>query len=272
VGVLVCFHAHPDDECIGTGGIIAKAVSEGHRVVLVVATGGEFGEVPDDLTPGETLADRRRVETARSAEALGIDRVAWLGYLDSGMTGWEQNDHEHSFWQADVDEAAQRLAAILREEQATALTVYDWHGVYGHPDHVQVHRVGVKAGEMAEVPHIYESTMNRDHFMRVMAAARESGMEIGSPGESDDDFDPNAPADDGNPFGSPEAEITTMVDVTAFVGQKRASMAAHGSQISDSSFFLQMPDEAFRMSFGYEWFIHRGVTPTGTPSELGLVI
>eukprot|EP01041_Mallomonas_annulata_P034928 gene34928-57791_t len=94
---------------------MARAVEEGHRVVLVVATNGDHGEVPDDLAPGETLVDRRRAETAKSAEVLGIHRVAWLDYADSGMTGWAQNDHEHSFHQAPLDEAAERLAAILRE-------------------------------------------------------------------------------------------------------------------------------------------------------------
>src|SRR6187551_1374906 len=94
---IVFFHAHPDDEVVLTGGSMARAADEGHRVVLVVATNGEHGEVPDDLAEGETLADRRRAETARSASALGIDEVVWLGYADSGMTGWDANDHEESF-------------------------------------------------------------------------------------------------------------------------------------------------------------------------------
>ena len=100
MGTLVCFHAHPDDESISTGGSIARASAEGHRVVLVVATNGDHGEVPDDLTPGETLVDRRKAETARSAEVLGVHRLVWLGYADSGMTGWPQNEHPEAFWQA----------------------------------------------------------------------------------------------------------------------------------------------------------------------------
>src|SRR3954467_13929938 len=88
---LMTVHAHPDDESIGTGGTMAKAVAAGHRVVLVVATGGEGGEVPDDLAPGETLVARRRAETMCSAGVLGVARVEWLGYVDSGMTGWAQN-------------------------------------------------------------------------------------------------------------------------------------------------------------------------------------
>lgn len=97
MGTLVCFHAHPDDEVISTGGTIARASSEGHRVVLVVATNGDHGEMPDDLAHGESLIDRRRRETEASAAVLGIDRVVWLGYSDSGMTGWEQNHDPTSF-------------------------------------------------------------------------------------------------------------------------------------------------------------------------------
>ncbi|MGH9132737.1 MAG: PIG-L deacetylase family protein, partial [Ilumatobacteraceae bacterium] len=125
MGTLVCFHAHPDDEALSTGGSMARAHAEGHRVVLVIATNGDHGEVPDDLAPGETLVDRRRSETERSAAALGVDRLEWLGYRDSGMTGWDQNADRASFLRADDDEAAGRLSAILRDEVADVLTIYD---------------------------------------------------------------------------------------------------------------------------------------------------
>ena len=253
MGTLVCFHAHPDDEAIATGGSMARAAEEGHRVVLVVATNGDHGEVPDDLAPGETLVDRRRAETARSAEILGIHRVAWLDYADSGMTGWDQNDHEHSFFQAPLDEAAERLAAILREESCDVLTTYDWHGGYGHPDHIKVHHVGHRAAELAGTPTVFESTMNRDALARMMAQAPDSIPE--------EDFDPNGPSDDGNPFGTPEAELTHAVDVTPWIERKRASIAAHNSQVSDSSFFLQMPPEVFAMAFGTEWYMKKGADP-----------
>jgi LmbE family N-acetylglucosaminyl deacetylase len=260
MGTLVCFHAHPDDESISTGGSIARASAEGHRVVLVVATNGDHGEVPDDLTPGETLVDRRKAETARSAEVLGVHRLVWLGYADSGMTGWPQNEHPEAFWQATVDDAAERLAAVLREEAADVLTVYDWHGNYGHPDHIQVHRVGHRAAELAGTPRVFEATMNRDHIVRMMAMAREMGLGNGAAGP-EDDFDPAGPADDGNPFGMSEDELTHAVEVAEWLHLKRASMRCHGSQISDSSFFLEMPDEAFAGSFGIEWFIERGAEP-----------
>lgn len=248
MATLVFFHAHPDDESIQTGGTMARAAAEGHRVVLVVATGGEHGETPDDLRPDESLAERRAVETARSAAALGIAEVVWLGYRDSGMTGWEQNAHPEAFVQAPVDDAAARLAAVLEREGAGVLVTYDWHGGYGHPDHIQVHRVGARAGELASTPRRYEATMNRDAIRGFMAMAREAGA------PDDNVFDPDGPADDGNPFGSPDSEITTAVDISAFVGAKRVSMTCHSSQITDSSFFLQMPDEAFATAFGTEWF------------------
>jgi LmbE family N-acetylglucosaminyl deacetylase len=264
MGTLVCFHAHPDDESISTGGTLARASAEGHRVVLVIATNGDYGEVPEDLADGESLADRRHAETARSAAALGISRVEWLGYKDSGMTGWEQNADPMSFLQADVDEAAQRLAQILREENADVLTVYDWHGNYGHPDHIKVHTVGYRAAELAGTKKVLEATMNRDHIVRMMEMARQAGAPI----SDEDDFDPNGAADDGNPFGMAEAEITYAVDVTDYLDAKRESLRAHRSQITDTSFFLQMPDDAFSSAFGTEWFIEKTAEPGLRPGWL----
>jgi LmbE family N-acetylglucosaminyl deacetylase len=251
VATLVSFHAHPDDECIGAGGTIAKAARDGHRVVLVYGTRGEHGEVADGfLDDGEHLWQRRVMETERAAEILGAARVEFLGYVDSGMMGTPENDAPGAFWRADVDEAAERLAKILREEAADVLTIYDDHGGYGHPDHIQVHRVGVRAAELAGTPNVLEMTMNRDQIKRAMAAGRETapeGVEIPDIEEISEEF------------GSPEAIITTAVDVADLVDVKRAAMAAHASQIADSSFFLAMPPEAFREVFGTEWFIRRGV-------------
>ena len=262
MGTLVAFHAHPDDECISTGGSLARASAEGHRVVLVIATNGDFGEVPEDLGPNETLVDRRRAEVQRSADVLGIHRVAWLGYKDSGMTGWEQNADIESFFQADLDEAAQRLAAILREENADVLTTYDWHGNYGHPDHIKVHTVGNRAGELARTAAIFEATVNRDAIVLWMETARAVGAELA------EEFDPNGPSDDGNPMGTPEAELTHAVDVSAYTDRKRDSIRCHASQVTDTGFFLQMPDEAFNAAFGTEWFIKHGTEPGVRPGWL----
>ena len=260
MATLVCLHAHPDDEALSTGGTMARAKAEGHRVVLVVATNGEHGEVPEDLRDGETLVDRRRAETEASASALGVDRVVWLGYRDSGMTGWEQNADPSSFLQAAVEEAAARLAAVLEEESADVLTTYDWHGNYGHPDHVKVHQVGHRAAEVAATPRVFEATMNRDAIARMMEEHRGTDDLFG---EAAEDFDPNGPADDGNPFGTAEADITLAVDVDAYVGRKRAAIAAHRSQVTDTTMFLEMPDEIFRAAFRTEWYIEPGVEGIG---------
>src|ERR687897_2378773 len=173
MATLVAFHAHPDDETLTQGGSIAKAVDEGHRVVIVYATGGEKGEVPDGLlAPGESLTERRVAEAERSAAALGTARLVWLGYLDSGMEGTPDNDDPASFWRADVDEAAERLAAVLQEEDADVLTIYDENGNYGHPDHVQVHRVGARAAELAGTPRALEVAWGPGNAMKLMAEAR----------------------------------------------------------------------------------------------------
>lgn len=253
MGTLVCFHAHPDDEAIATGGSMARAAEEGHTVVLVVATGGEHGEVPADLRPGESLADRRRSETIASCAELGVHHIEWLGYRDSGMTGWEQNGHDGAFVGASVDEAASRLADILRKYGADVLTVYDWHGNYGHPDHIMVHKVGHRAAELAGVGQVYEATMNRDNMRRLQQHARDAGLV-----DPENDWDVDGPADDGNPMGLLEFELTHRIDVMAFVEAKRRAIMSHRSQITDAGWFAKMPEDAFRMAFGAEWYRKAG--------------
>ncbi len=257
VSTLVCFHAHPDDECIGTAGILAQARADGHRTVLVVATRGERGEiVPGVLAEGEALWERRIAETFESARLLGIDRVEFLGYVDSGMVDDPANDAPYSFWTADVDQAAHRLAAILSEESADVLTVYDDYGIYGHPDHLQVHRVGIRAAELARVGTVLQGTMNRDHIQRAVAEMAAAAAERAIANQEATDTMPEAPDDPD--FGKPEAEITHAVDVGAHVELKRRAMQAHASQIAEDSWFLQMEPDAFRSAFGVEWFIEWG--------------
>jgi LmbE family N-acetylglucosaminyl deacetylase len=254
MATMVTFHAHPDDECITCGGVMRKAYEQGHRVVLVVATRGELGEVEDGfLGDDEELWERRVKETLVAADVLGAARVEFLGYTDSGMMGEPTNDAPGTFWRADVEEAAGRLAAILREEDAEVLTIYDDHGTYGHPDHIQVHRVGMRAAELAGTPRVYQSTANRDAMRRRRAELAPSEVEI---------------PDLGDDFGTPEALITTAVDVSAYVTHKREAMRAHASQISEESFFLAMPDDAFAVTFGTEYFIRVGTPPGIAESDL----
>ena len=258
----VFLHAHPDDEASGTAGSMILTTDAGHRVVLVYATHGEHGTVPDDLADGRTLAGHRREEAEASARITGAARVEWLGYADSGMTGWVQNAHETSLHSADLDEAAGRLAAILDKEDADILVGYDWHGGYGHPDHVKVHHVAHRAAELAaRRPRLLENTMNRDRMRAQIAEAREAG--------ADPDMDVDARMDDGNPMGLPEAEIHHAVDVTGVIDRKRAALACHASQV-DVQWMLQMPPETYALAFGVEYYAEPG-QPQGMATGLPFV-
>lgn len=249
MSTLVFFHAHPDDEASQTAGSMVLAAERGHRVVVVFATGGEHGTVPEDLAPGETVAQRRRAEAQASARVLGIARVAWLGYHDSGMTGWPQNTDPLSFVQASLDQAGGRLADILDEEDADVLVTYDWHGNYGHPDHVKVHRVAYRAAQLASHrPRVLEQTTNRDDMGRMAARAAALGIDL-SFGEM--------LGDDGLPIGLPESEIGWRVDVSGVLDRKRAALAAHGSQ-SDTQWMLSLPQEAFGAWMGNEYYREEG--------------
>ena len=240
MSTIVSFHAHPDDESILCGGTLAKAAKEGHRVVLVTATRGEHGEVPAGfLSAGETLGQHREIELREAARILGVDRVEFLGYVDSGMRGEPTNSAPGAFWSADIEEGAGRLAKILLQEAADVLTLYDSNGAYGHPDHIQVHRVGIRAAQIARTPFLFEATLNREHVV---------GLRDNQP------EDQPAPPDIGDEIGLPAGKITTTVDVTDFLEAKRSAMTAHRSQMSDESFFLAMPPEQFRLAFGIEWF------------------
>ncbi len=258
MGTMVNFHAHPDDEAIATSGTMMKAADDGHRVVLVMATRGEQGEpVPGALEPGERLGERRAAETRDSATIIGAHRVEFLGYEDSGMAGDPANDNPACFWRADFDEAVERLARILIEESADVLTVYDDHGGYGHPDHIQVHRVGVGAARKVGIERVFYATMNRTRILRQMA-------EVESFGEAMDAMDTERSqrlAEED--FGTAEEEITHAVDVSAYLERKRAAMLAHASQIAPDSFFGSMTEEQFGDAFGIEWFVAPGSARTG---------
>jgi len=235
------------------------ASAAGHRVVLVTATDGALGEITEGSVPeGSTLGEVRRSELARAAEVMGVDRVEMFDYPDSGMEGAASNDTPGCFWQIPVDEAAARLAAILDEENAFLLTIYDDHGNYGHPDHIQVHRVGVRAAEMAGTALVYEATMNRDHLRAladdVRLAEIDAGDEVEARREEIRDTDIGTPAD----------LITHAIDVAAVMDRKRAALAEHRSQIGEGSFFMALPPEAFAAAFGTEWFVLRG-SPAGGP-------
>ena len=255
MGTIVSFHAHPDDESIGTAGTLARAVDAGHRVVIVFATRGELGEpVPGVLADGEPLSLRRSAECYASAREIGAHRVEFLGWTDSGMMGEPSNDAPYCFWRAPVEHAARRLAVVLDEEEPDLLTVYDDNGGYGHPDHIQVHRVGMRAAELSAVPVVAQQTINRDWLERGRRRLVETGR-------LDDAV--RLPEPDAETFGKPEAQITHKVEVVDVAGRKRAAMRAHASQMGPDHPLLAMPEPMFLVGLGVEFYI---VTPAPSPA------
>ena len=248
---IVFFHAHPDDEAIYTGGTMAALAAAGHRTVLITATNGEAGLTAQDLTPG--LAERRVAELAASAAALGVARVVLLGYPDSGSAG---EVAPGAFSRCDVDTVAARVAAVLLEEQADILTVYDPAGGYGHPDHRHVHRVGTRAAELAGTPVVLEATVDRAPLQRVLRLVGWlPGLPRGFDGRTADGW-----------YVGP-AEITHRVDVRAHLPAKREALRAHHSQqVADGAsrmlgVFLRLPGPLFALVLGREWFVHRAGLP-----------
>ena len=256
---LVAFHAHPDDEALLTSGTMARAAAEGHRVVLVVATDGGLGLAATEFTgtsdgrSDTRLGTVRMAELQASARALGTARVATLGYADSGLGPETLPDPPDRvrFVRADPEEAAQRLAAILLEEQADVLLTYDPNGGYGHRDHVKVHDVGARAAEIAGTPRVLQATVPRDLIVRAIGWA---GRVYRFP----PDFDPTS----FERAYSPSAAITHRISVRRYAAQKRAAMRAHASQATADggadrtlAAFLRIPRPLFDLVFGREWYV-----------------
>jgi LmbE family N-acetylglucosaminyl deacetylase len=255
----VFFHAHPDDEALLTAGTMAMLAAEGHRVVLVVATAGERGLA--ELPHGDRLGETRMTELYKSAAGLGVSRVVRLGYSDSGLaTGGAAPDDRppNAFIDADVEQAARRLADVLTEEKADLVTIYDPAGGYGHPDHVQVHRVGRRAAEIAGTPIVLEATVNRDPLLRLLNLARRFYR-----------FPPDFDIRSFESAYSPGDVITHRVNVRRFAKAKRASMAAHVTQTTGGdgdrtlALMLKVPGPLYRLAFGTEWYVRRDL-PEGT--------
>ncbi|WP_432484069.1 PIG-L deacetylase family protein [Kineococcus esterisolvens] len=265
--VLVSFHAHPDDEALLTGGTLARAAAEGHRVVLVVATDGAAGL--SDGPGGRQLAQRRARELERSARALGVARVVRLGHRDSGYAAPVEDRADDRadgpvFSRLPVERVAAELAQVLRQEGADVLTSYDARGGYGHPDHVHVHRCGAAAAALAGTPVVLEATVDRT---LVRAALRVVGLLPGVVGEV-------TARRVGEGFTARQ-EITHRVDVRAHTAAKRAALTAHASQsetggvrgVRGIGLLLLLPRPLFRRLLGREWFVERGRAPGGRPLD-----
>ncbi|MEV4616037.1 N-acetyl-1-D-myo-inositol-2-amino-2-deoxy-alpha-D-glucopyranoside deacetylase [Kitasatospora sp. NPDC049258] len=246
---LLLVHAHPDDESIVSGATMARYAAEGAQVTLVTCTLGEGGEVigPElaHLTADRegTLGEYRIGELAAAMRELGVTDFRFLGgpgrYRDSGMMGVAENEDPACFWQADVDEAAGRLAAVVRELRPQVLVTYDERGGYGHPDHIQAHRVAVRAFELAADPEfrpelgpawrivkVYYARMPRSVIEQGL---RDAAAKAAFPGVAQVGDVPGVVAD---------GVVTTVLDGTAYAGAKAAAMRAHATQITvDGPFF-----------------------------------
>jgi LmbE family N-acetylglucosaminyl deacetylase len=234
---------------------MARLATSGVRVVLVVATGGELGEPHDDGAGPAHLAAVRRGETELAANLLGVAHVEFLGYHDSGMAGDPANHAPGAFSAAPVDEVADRLATVLRDERADAIVVYDEFGIYGHPDHVAVHNAGRRAAALASVPTLYESTIDREYLHFVETHLVEEAILAGDLGLV------------RSHIGVPTVAVTNTVDVASVLGQKRAAMACHASQLPETTSALLLPTDQFGAVYGWEWFVRSG--PRGPIDDLG---
>ena len=247
---LLLVHAHPDDETINNGVTMARYVAQGARVTLVTCTLGEEGEV---LVPelehlradrDDQLGQHRVGELATAMEALGVTDFRFLGgpgrYRDSGMMGLDTNNRSDCFWQADLDEAAGLLASVIRELRPQVIVTYDENGGYGHPDHIQAHRVTMRAidlaadpasgaGEPWNVGKVYWCAVPISWWRRSLRALRDSGDVTTFEG-----LDPDGEL----PFGTADELVTTVVDAPEHVEAKLAAMRAHATQITvDGPFF-----------------------------------
>ena len=252
---VVFFHAHPDDEVLLTGGTMARLAAEGHRVVLVTATAGERGLAAVAAHGAAGLGATRTAELGEAARLLGCSRSVLLGFADSGST--PAATASNAFARMDVQVAAEQLAHILLRERADALTVYDPAGGYGHPDHVQVHRVGVRAAELAGTGLVLEATVDRQLLQRALRFGR-----VLVPQRSD--FAAGRFAH----LYTDRAALTHQVDVRCYADTKRAAMAAHSSQSTSDDgqrrgldWMVRLPRPVFRLVFGREWFVERGRPP-----------
>jgi N-acetyl-1-D-myo-inositol-2-amino-2-deoxy-alpha-D-glucopyranoside deacetylase len=261
-GGLILVHAHPDDEAFGTGGLIARTVAERRRVDLVICTGGEEGEIHDPTLDQDEakprLRDIREAELRCSVAALrgggpGELHLHMLGYRDSGMMGTESNDRDDAFWHANLDEAASKVGAVIRAARPSVMVSYDANGNYGHPDHINAHRVALAAWQAADgtLARFYEVAFNRDRWAALTEEMRARGIKLPWEGEADEEQE----SVEEESFGVAEADLTTIVDVAAFAAAKHASMDCHKTQRQDMGWLLDLPPDLKAMASSPECFV-----------------
>lgn len=256
---LLLVHAHPDDETINNGVTMAKYVSLGYHVTLVTCTRGEEGEV---LVPElahlassqeDTLGEHREIELSNAMKALGVTDYRFLGapkkkWRDSGMMGSEPNNRPDNFWNASVDEAAKALLEVILDVKPHVLVTYDEIGGYGHPDHIQAHRVAMRGAELArekgwEIQKIYWNTIPRSIIEQGIEAMKGTGNQFFGVDKAED-----------FPFAQPDELVTSVIDGEEFVNQKMDAMRAHPTQISvDGPFFALSDNLGFKV-WGLEFY------------------
>jgi LmbE family N-acetylglucosaminyl deacetylase len=258
---LMAVHAHPDDEASSTGGVLARYSRDGVNTVVVTCTNGALGDAPGGIKPDDpefdeelVIATRRR-ELEASCELLGVRHLELLNYRDSGMMGWPSNTAEGAFWQMGIEEAARPLVELMELYRPQVVITYDSNGSYGHPDHIQAHRITLHAAELTGVPDkLYFPVIPRSAWREFAPLLRAAGLDDEKTEESSSEEE----------FGIPDELITTQIDCQEFVGTKYAALAAHGSQ-TDQSFFMKLPHDLFDRIFGTESFI-RHLDRTGVPT------
>ncbi|MGH9170913.1 MAG: PIG-L family deacetylase [Acidimicrobiales bacterium] len=248
---LMAVHAHPDDEASSTGGILARYSAEGIRTVLVTCTNGELGNTAAGAAPGEAGHDEdevvahRHKELEASCEELGVAHLELLGYHDSGMMGWPQNNAPEAFWNVSVPEAAGRLAGLIDKYEPDIVVTYDENGFYGHPDHIQANRVTLAAWEMCGVPQkLYYPVIPKSALAGFRETLASAGVE--APPDADDFAD----------MGTDDELVGAVIDCSAYMESKFKAIGAHASQ-TDNSFFLDLGFEAFSQVFNREAYLRK---------------
>ncbi|HPE11267.1 MAG: N-acetyl-1-D-myo-inositol-2-amino-2-deoxy-alpha-D-glucopyranoside deacetylase [Actinobacteria bacterium] len=264
---LLIVHAHPDDETITTGALMAGYVKQGVQVTLVTCTLGEEGEVLLEDSQHlashneDRLGEHRFTELSEAMQVLGVTDWRLLGephkYRDSGMMGMDSNNRPDCFWRADLLEAATDLVAVIREVKPQVAVTYDDFGGYGHPDHIQAHRVLTYALSLAAVPSfrtdlgqpwqvqkVYWTAMPKGMIRDGIRALRAAGQDTGFAA-----MDPEA-----IPFGVEDSLVTTSVDFSDFLDTKMDALARHASQVQTDGGFFALSNNLGSKAMGVEHF------------------
>jgi len=279
---LLLVHAHPDDECIATGATMAKYVADGAHVTLVTCTLGEEGEI---LVPelvhlaadkDDALGEHRIGELDDAMKALGVTDHRFLGgpgrWRDSGMMGEPTNDRADAFWQADLDIAVGELVRVIREVRPQVVITYNEVGGYGHPDHIQAHRVTMAAVDAASDPGRYSAsgdawTVPKLYFTAIPVSFLRMGWEALKEMGEEAPFGVTDPTDLS--FGDPDELVTTRIDARDYLDAKMDAMRAHKTQIEVDGPFFALSNNVGQRAFGYEHFrlVHGTPPPAGTLEE-----